>query len=54
MTGFIANFASAPPVNGSPPRPSASTAAGTRTNQTLRLVEATAPIARNRPPLTKT
>ena len=52
-SGFTASFASAPPVKGSPPSPSASTAAGSSTGHQRGRAAAATPIARNSPPLTR-
>ncbi len=50
--GFVANFASAPPVSGSPPMPNARIAAGASTHQRRRgPVAAVTPTARKSAPL---
>ena len=53
--GLTASFAKPPPVSGSPPKPSATTAAGSSTGHKRRApLAAATPTARNRAPLART
>ena len=52
---LTASFARPPPVSGSPPKPSASTAAGSSTGHSRRApLAAATPTARNKAPLART